>query len=460
MERIYSKNRVIWSHDPSGNVFISNGIVYRQINNSYRQDYDHLISSGLYSRLVASGLLVPHEESGGWVGLAPSVYKIIKPKEIPFIAYPYEWCFSQLKDAALLTLEVQKRSLLCGMSLKDCSAYNVQFKDGKPVFIDTLSFEPYREGEPWVAYRQFCQHFLAPLALMSRRDIRLSQLLRIYLDGIPLDLASSLLPVRTRFDLSLLMHIHLHAKAQRYYSHKTAVIRKGGVTRPAFMGLIDNLESAIQKLRWEPSGTEWCDYEQDTNYSPAGLEHKKQIVSKFLDRVNPKVLWDLGANTGVFSRLAGSKNIHVLSFDFDAAAVEKNYLTSLQGNALRCLPLLLDVSNPSPGTGWENRERMSLIERGPADTVLALALIHHLALSHNLPFDRIADFFHKIGNWLIIEFVPKDDSQVQRMLAPRKDIFLNYTQEEFERAFGVLFIIHKKAEITDTKRILYLMEKK
>jgi ribosomal protein L11 methylase PrmA len=418
------------------------------------------MKSGLYSDLVNGRLLIPHEEVAINGPIPDASYKVIKPEQVAFISYPYEWCFSQLKDAALLTLEVQKKSLLRGMSLKDCSAYNIQFKSGRPVFIDTLSFEEYRDGQPWVAYRQFCQHFLAPLALMSHTDIRLSQLLRIYLDGIPLDLASTLLPARTFFDFSSLTHIHLHAKAQQYYSHKTSPLKKGGVTRFAFVGLIDDLESAIRRLKWKAHATEWCDYYHDTNYSPEAFVHKKQIVSDFLEEVKPRGVWDLGSNTGIFSRLAMSKNIPVISFDFDPGAVEKNYLTGIQENARRCLPLLLDLSNPSPGIGWENRERLSLIGRGPTDTVFALALIHHLAISHNLPFACIADFFHKICDWLIIEFVPKDDSQVQRMLVSRKDVFLNYTREQFERTFGDLFTIKKIVEVKNSERSLYLMRKK
>lgn len=193
--------------DPSGFIFFENGSLYRQVNIVYRENYDQLINSGLYETLVRLGLMVSHEEVDLHYARTNSAYRILKPALIPFISYPYEWCFSQLKDAALTTLEIQKKALDFGMSLKDASAYNIQFLDGKPVFIDTLSFEKYEEGQPWVAYRQFCQHFLAPLALMCFSDVRLNQLLRIYPDGIPLDLASCLLPLRTFLKFSLLSHI-------------------------------------------------------------------------------------------------------------------------------------------------------------------------------------------------------------------------------------------------------------
>jgi ribosomal protein L11 methylase PrmA len=367
-----------------------------------------------------------------------------------------------LKDAALTTLEIQKKALDFGMSLKDCSAYNIQFRRGKPILIDTLSFEKHRDGEPWVAYRQFCQHFLAPLVLISYRDIRLNQLLRIYIDGVPLDLASSSLPFRTRLKFSLLSHIHLHARSQKRFADKTVNISSRKMSRLSFLGLIDSLESAIKKLKWQAQDTEWIDYYyKDINYSSGALQYKKQIVAEFLDKIKPKVVWDLGANVGMFSRIASDKGIKTISYDIDPAAVEKNYLECVRKGEVNILPLVLDLTNPSPGIGWENQERMSWLERGPVDTVLALALIHHLAISNNLPLDKIAAFFSRIccGS-VIVEFVPKSDSQVQRLLSTREDIFPDYTKRFFENEFKEYFTIQRSIKIRDTKRTLYLMQRR
>jgi len=312
--------------DPSGFLFFRDGLIYRQVNTIYKENYDRLINSGLYQALVDGELLISHDEVDVEQARSDKIYKIIKPELIPFISYPYEWCFSQLKDAALTTLKIQKKSVDFGMSLKDCSAYNIQFRKGKPVFIDTLSFEKYREGQPWVAYRQFCHHFLAPLALMSYKDIRLNQLFRVYIDGVPLDLASSLLPFRTRFVFSLLSHIQLHAKSQKYFADKTVNTNAHKMSRLSLLGLIDSLESAVKKLTWQPQGTEWADYYKDTNYSLNALHHKRELICEFLDKINPKIIWDLGANVGMFSRIASDKGIQTISFDIDPAAVEKNYL--------------------------------------------------------------------------------------------------------------------------------------
>ena len=453
--------------DPSGFVFSHQGEVYRQVNINYRDHYCRLMESGLYDSLVAESLLLPHEQSSVAPPLPDCAHTVIKPTQIPFISYPYEWCFSQLKTAALATLDIQDKALAHGMVLKDASAYNIQFLGGRPVFIDTLSFEEYKEGEPWVAYRQFCQHFLAPIALMARADIRLNQLARIYIDGIPLSLASNLLPFFSRFTLSLFLHIHAHAKSQARYAESGNNTARAGkrkirrnVSRIGLRGLVDNLRSAIRKLCWKPEGTEWGDYYHDTNYTIAAMDEKKRLVAEFLDLAAPKMVWDIGANTGEFSRIASGKGMQTISFDIDPAAVERNFLQTVQEKESHLLPLLLDATNPSPSLGWQNRERNSMLERGPADTVLALALIHHLVISNNVPLPLAASFFYKIARTLIIEFVPKSDSQVKRLLASREDIFPDYTQDGFEQAFLEKFQLGKKYKLAGSERILYFFKKK
>jgi hypothetical protein len=447
--------------DPSGFLFRKEGVLYRQVNQAYRVDYEHLMESGLYQKLVDSGWLVQHQEVTQEPVESYLAYLVIQPQVIPFISYPYEWCFSQLKDAALLTLKIQKAAFEHGMSLKDASAYNIQFKGDQPILIDSLSFEIYREGEPWAAYRQFCQHFLAPLALMAYRDVRLSQLLRVYIDGIPLDLASRLLPGGTRFNFLLATHLHLHAAAQRRYADK--MVKKDAVSnrmsRISFQGLIDSLETMVRKLQWKPTGTEWAAYYTDTNYSPRALEHKKQVVGEFMKRIQPNLAWDLGSNTGVFSRIASDQGAMTISFDIDPAAVELNYRQAVTQKEHKLLPLVTDLTNPSPSIGWQNQERASLLERGPADAVMALALIHHLAISNNVPLESLAGFLAQVAPWLVIEFVPKSDSQVQRLLARREDIFPDYNRDGFLRVFSQVFTIHQSAQILDSERELFLMER-
>jgi hypothetical protein len=447
--------------DPDGFIFSYNGKLYRCINFSYQQNYEHLIQSGLYDKLVENELLIPHKEVQiPNIETTINYYKILEPEVIPFISYPYEWSFSQLKDAALVTLQIQKMALQYGMCLKDASAYNIQFRHGKPILIDILSFEKYQEDKPWVAYKQFCEHFLAPLALMAYKDIRLNQLLKIYIDGIPLNLATKLLPFRSWLRLSLLLHIHLHARSQKYLLNKNINVDKRTFSKKSLLSLIDSLESAISKLKWEPEKTEWSEYYKDTNYSQEAMFHKKKLVDDYIEEVKPNTVWDLGANIGIFSRIASNKGIYTVSFDSDPSVVEKSYLQVKNYKERNILPLCVDLTNPSPSIGWSNKERLSLIERGPCDLALMLGLIHHIAISNNVPLVQIADFLSQICRYLIIEFVPKDDSQVQRLLRFRKDIFQDYDEKNFEKAFLNYFSILKREKIVDSKRTIYLMKNK
>lgn len=448
--------------DPSGFLFRIDDILYRQVNQVYAENYDRLMESGLYHKLVKAGLLIQHQEVEQ-VGVGDeAAYKILQPELVPFISYPYEWSFSQYKDAALVTLSIQNRALKAGMSLKDASAYNIQFLHGKPVLIDTLSFEVYQEGQPWVAYKQFCQHFLAPLALMALKDVRLSQLMRAYIDGVPLDLVSQMLPGRTRLSFGLLTHIHIHARAQKHYADAEIEQAKysGGMSKQAMLGLIDNLQKTVKKLAWRAGGTEWDNYYDITNYSDTAFAHKKEILAGWLEHVNPDTVWDMGANNGEFSRIASEKGVFTVSFDIDPTAVEQNYRRIKQENEQNLIPLVLDLTNPSPALGWANQERDSLLQRGPANMVFALALLHHLAISNNVPFQLLAEFFASAGKWLVIEFVPKSDSQVGKLLKSRQDIFDKYTQEDFEQAFSKYFDVIEVVSVKESERTLYLLQKR
>ena len=445
--------------DPSGFLFQLDSVLYRQINDSYFPAYDQLMKSGLYAALTEKELLVRHEEVALGSPSDAARCRFIRPDRVPFISYPHEWCFSQLKDAALLTLQIQETAVQYGMSLKDASAYNVQFLNGRPVLIDTLSFERYEEGRPWVAYRQFCSHFLAPLAMMSYSDVRLGRLFQVYLDGMPLDLASRLLPYRTLLRPALLIHLHLHARSERAIRARGAVVPRSAspVSRTAHRGLIDNLSAGIRGLTWEPRGTEWADYYESTNYTAAAMAHKEALVRGFIERVGPSTVWDLGANTGRFSRIAADCGARTVAFDLDPAVAEQHYRSSRATGREGVLPLVMDLSNPTPGLGWAGQERMSLRERGAVDLVMALALVHHLAISHNVPLERVAEFLASIGRALVIEFVPKRDTQVAELLASRQDIFESYSEGAFERAFAPFFDLAEVAPIRESERTLYLM---
>ena len=353
--------------------------------------------------------------------------------------------------------------MAAGWQLKDASAYNVQFRDGRPILIDSLSFEPLADGAPWVAYRQFCEHFLAPLALIAKRDVRLASLLRADPDGIPLDLASKLLPRRTRLDFGLLSHVHLHARAQKRYAGNEddgKAARGARISRQRLEGLIRNLRGTVERLRWEPAGTEWSDYADHTSYGDAATADKSRLVDTFVREAEGSRVWDLGANTGRYSRIAADTGRRVLAFDIDPAAAEQNYRQIRSEGRTDILPLILDVANPSPGIGWAGGERRSLLDRADPDIVLALALVHHLAISRNVPLSMVLGLFADLAPWAIVEFVPKDDAMVRRLLSSRRDVFPEYDLEGFRAAASDRFEVVRESPIEDSLRVLFLLRRR
>ena len=389
---------------------------------------------------------------------------MIRPRILDFISYPYEWSFSQLKEAALLTLELQSRALDAGMRLKDASAYNIQFDAGRPILIDTLSFESAPPTQPWPAYRQFCEHFLAPLALIAHRDARCGLMLRDFIDGIPLDLAAGLLPARTRLNLGLLSHLHLHAGAQRRASRQPppadgATKREPRISETGQRALLDSLRRTVAGLRWEPSG-HWTEYASTTSYSEPATVSKGDIVREMLAAVGGATAWDVGANTGVYSALAAEAGYRVIAWDQDAGSVEAHWRRVRGDGKLPILPLICDLANPSPSIGWALEERASFLDRGQPDVMLALALVHHLAIGNNVPLPGVARLFASMAPHAIVEFVPKEDPMTRRLLAARRDIFEHYTVEGFREAFGGSFNIVRETAVADSPRTLFLLERR
>ena len=442
--------------DPSGFIFEKEKILYRQVNKVFKEHFDFFISSGFYEKLVKLQLLIPHETIQENLTAGHDWYLTLKPERIEFISYAWEWSFDMLKDAALLTLRLAKEATASGMVLKDATPYNIQWHKGKLIFIDTLSFEKYDTDEPWIAYRQFCENFLAPLLLMHYRKNSLQPLLLAYPEGIPLSIAKSLLPGRSKFSLHTYLHIHLHAHVAK--RKNLTATSKTKFSNQKFLNLISSLEILINKLRSPEQSTAWSAYYDEAAQRNDYLEQKKKIIVQWLDSLPEiKTAADLGANDGEFSRLLSSRNIHTITADADPYCINKLYNQVKAGGEKNIQPLIVDLTNPSPAMGVNNEERTSFLSRLHVDLVLALALVHHLAIAKNIPFEMIADFFQKISRALIIEFVPENDEKVQLMLAGKKDIYRAYMEENFEKAFGKYFKVAKKESITGSGRTLYLM---
>lgn len=450
--------------DPSGFVYVRDGALLRQVNARYRLDYDHLLRSGLYDRLQSQGLLIPHVETGLDFAASPDkAYKIIMPERLPFISYPYEWCFSQLRDAANVTLKIQKAAIACGMTLKDASAFNIQFLDGRPLLIDTLSFQRYRPGETWAAYRQFCQHFLAPLALMSLRDPRLLHLWRSTLDGIELDFALKVLPWRSRLRFGLLLHLYLHAYMQPRWTGLEDRFRSSprrAFSETSMLHLVQDLERVIEGLPQPSKSSRWSDYyTRDANYTDAASVAKERIVAEYVSIAKPSTAWDFGANTGHFTEIINKEapECQTVAWDYDFACVEIVYRRIQREANRRLLPLMLDLTNPTPSLGFAGKERLSLAERGPVDLILMLAITHHLTITGNIPFELQAAWLAGLCRWAIIEFVPKDDPKAIQLLRNRDDIFDDYHEDQFVNTFSNYFSMIRKDSLPDSSRKLLLL---
>jgi len=445
--------------DPDGFIFQINGQILRQINRSYAEDYEHLMKSGLYESLVDRGLLIPHNECPPSVQGTSSAYKVIAPEEVPFISYAYEWSFGQMKAAAIASLEIMETALAHDMMLKDCNSYNMQFHQGRPVLIDTLSFMPYRERMLWPGYRQFCQHFLMPLALMSYCDPRLSVLLARFTDGIPLDLGCGLLPLKARLSAGLLMHLFVHSSVDKRARTARRATRMTRPTSTSLLPLVDNLRRTVERIKPPRYHTAWEDYENVCLYSEADRQKKRRFVEKCLEDVLPATVWDLGANIGTYSWLAAGRGASVVAIDNDNAAIEHLSQAVAARREPNILPLVIDILNPTPPVGWENAERSSLLDRGPADLIIALALLHHIVIGANVPMQKVARLLARLSSHVVTEFVPKSDPQVELLLAHRKDIFPDYHQQGFEAAFSGYFRVVRTEELDDSPRILYQMER-
>lgn len=442
--------------DPAGYIYYENNKVYRKINECYFKQYKYFIESNLYKNLEKLEYIISHKE-------VKKTNKdiILEVEKIPFISYPYEWCFEQLKDAALLTLNICKKSLEYNMILKDASSYNIQFLNGKPIFIDTLSFDFYQEGEPWGGYGQFCRHFMVPLILMSYVDENLNCMLKNYIDGIPVEIANNILKGRGGF--ASRQHIKWHSKSISKYNDNSKETKKISLSKQNLINMLDMMIRQIEKLKTKSINTEWGTYYDNTNYTKLADKRKIELVETYLEKINIKdedVIFDLGANDGKYSRLAAKLGAKTISFDIDTNAVSQNYKNIKVNKEKNILPLILDCTNPSPDLGFALEERLGITKRGNRKCIMALAFIHHMAISNNVSFDMIASWFSKLGEYLIIEFVPKNDSQVQKLLKTRKDIFNHYNEKEFEEVFKNYYEIVEKNKIDDSTRIIYLMKVK
>ena len=451
--------------DPSGRVFSKEGEIYRSIFAPGVKDFEAARDAGIYRRLIEAGLLSPYQEVAKRDFAAEGTVYFLHHPRLPFVSYPWEWSFSMLKDAALLHLDIMEQLVPHGFWLRDASAFNVQYDGERLRLIDTLSIGQRIPNRPWVAYRQFCSHFLAPLAMAAYGDVRTLGLWRNYIDGHPLGLAVNMLPVWRRYLPGLFLHLTLHSRFQNRADRKEdlgkdVVVRTPKVSDVGLIGIIRSLRRVITGIRWKRSSKIWESYEKIRTYQVEDVGTKSEYVDKSVRRLRPETIWDFGANTGEFSKIAAAGGAFVVSVEGDPACVEHLYQRVFHTREMKhVLPLTMDLANPSPGLGWDNCERFSLKERGPADLLLALALIHHMVFSSCVPLEEIAKWFSNLTKHALVEFVPPTDPMVQKLLRNRGTDHLPYDLNIFLSSFNRYFNMEDQVKLNNG-RILYLFARK
>jgi SAM-dependent methyltransferase len=447
--------------DRTARVFTHQGQIYRGLSDAATRDWQALAATRFYRRAVLEGTLcqtevvqpahLPPEAGAEWA-------TILKHERVPFVSYPYEWPFGMLKDAALLQLELLLAALDEGMTLKDASPFNVQWVGSQPVFVDIASFQVRQEGEPWVGYRQFCQLFLYPLLLSAYRGVPFHPWLRGSLDGIDADTCRRLMRLRDYARGGVLTHVYLQAKADSAApraGNVRAELRAAGFTSGMVASNARRLRTLIQDLVWPSDSSPWSGYATELPYEPGDARSKQQFVREVVSARAWNLAWDLGCNTGTFSRIAGERARTVVALDADHLVVERFYQELKAEKNRTIVPLVADMADPSPNLGWRNLERRQLIDRGRPDIVLCLALVHHLVIGRNVPLPELLEWLRELGGDLVIEFVTREDPMVVALLRNKDDQYDDYDRQVFERELAARFTVARSLALKSGTRILY-----
>ena len=449
--------------DRTARVFYHDGKIFRGLNETAFREWEALSTTSFFRRMSGTGAIVPTRQRDlASLPLSPSDQPwaaVLEHEKLPFVSYPYEWSFSMLRDAALLQLDLVLAGLDEGIGLKDASAYNLQWKGASPVFVDVASFYKRAEGEPWVGYRQFCQMFLYPLLVQAYRDVPFQPWMRGNIDGMDAEVCLSMMGARDYARGGVLAHVYLQAKAQRAYNATTRDVRKdlskAGFDKRIIKANAERLRALVAGLEWTPKQSTWSDYLKCGHYEASDAAQKRDFVREVAGAREWNLAWDIGCNVGVFSRIAAERAKYVVAMDADHLAIDKLYLALKSEKAANILPLVVNVTDPSPNLGWRNMERKRIDERGRPDLILALALIHHVVIGGNIPMAEFVQWLRDLGGELVIEFVTRKDPMVVTLLRNKEDHYDDYDEAVFERELAARFRIAKRQPLGSGTRIMY-----
>ena len=448
--------------DRNGRIYHSGDAIYRGISLRALEEWKTLASTKFFTRAMQEGKLVATEEADPKKIPDPAIAKewsgILKHEKIPFISYPYEWTFSMLKDAALLQLDLLASALNENMTMKDATSFNIQWIGSRPVFIDIPSFERLVPGTPWIGYRQFCTLFLFPLFLQAYKNIPFHARLRGNIDGIDPEECHNMMSLRDLLRPGILTDVFLQAKLQKSYAdsskHVKDDLKKSGFNAEMIKANIRRLQKITGGLRWKQSQSEWSDYATHNSYTEADEAAKEAFVRNVMQK-RRNLVWDLGANTGRYSRIASENSQYVVAMDSDHLAVERFYQELKKEKNRTILPLVMNIADSSPNLGWRGLERKSLPDRGKPDLILCLALIHHVVISANIPVNEFIDWLASFGSDLIIEFITKDDPMAKILLRNKDDQYADYELGNFEKILASRFTITGRSALSSGTRYLF-----
>ena len=452
--------------DRDGRVYRFQGRVLRGLSATALGNYRQLQEKPFYQKLIKNGKVIATRELPAAENPLPESVQaqwsgFLEHESVPVISYAYEWTFSMFKAAASLQLHLVERAISNGFTVKDATPYNVQFINRKPVFIDIPSFEPLKEGEPWSGYRQFCEMFLFPLLLQSYKNCAFQPFMRASIDGVDVHTAAALFGFRDRFRKGVMSHVWLQAKLDRRYGGSSENVRSNlksaGFNRELILVNVRKMQKLIKKLEWQAAGSEWGDYSEFHNYSDKDHVRKEDFIRDAVTAAGPSTVWDIGCNTGQFSRIAASLCDQVVSTDIDHVAVERLFLNKETPDNI--LPLVQNVADPSPNWGWRNAERSDLQTRSRPELVLCLALIHHVVITANIPLAEFVDWLAGLTDKLVIEYVSRRDDKVKTLLRNKEDKYQDYSCESLEANLERHFEIQRRQDLNEGDRTLFYCEK-
>ncbi len=454
--------------DPDGKVFYFQGRVYRCLTGNGGKSYEKAQASGLIKFLEKEGLIVATRLCGGdevtSFGFKTAVEMVIEQEKVPFLSYPYEWSFEMLRKAALTHLDLMAHLVPRGLIVKDSSAYNYQFFGPNCKLIDIPSIEERKAKEPWLGYTQFCRHFLNPLLIYSVLKLPPHPLLRSNLDGISVEDANALIPCWKQLKNGILLHVWLQALLERKSSglfSERALFMELPDQKNTILGTVKRIRRLIEHLDRPRRKNLWINYELKNSYTERARLAKQSMIENVIVKSKVNLVYDFGANAGEYSLIAAKHAAYVVAFDSDDSVADHLFMRLLKEKRGNVLPLLMDFTNPSPDQGFAGKECRSLMQRGKPDLIIAYALIHHLRINGNIPFHLMLDWFYSLGAPnLLVEFVPKEDPMVQRLLRNRDDIYEDYNLDAFGRLCKERFKIIEQIQIPDRASEIFWLGQK